>query len=81
MYVYVRSEPTLWTVGFYDPHGEWHSDSDHESRELAADRVHWLNGGNAPRVLANHPDYCHEHGNHLRGSPACDLAIEKARRG
>jgi hypothetical protein len=44
-YVYIRSEPGLWTVGFYDPAGKWHSDSDHDSREAAADRVHWLNGG------------------------------------
>jgi hypothetical protein len=44
-WVYVRSEPQLWTVGFYDPAEKWHSDSDHPSRELAAHRVHYLNGG------------------------------------
>lgn len=26
-----------------------------------------------------HPDYCHEHGGHLRDSPACELARDKAR--
>jgi hypothetical protein len=47
MYVYVESEPGLYTVGFYDPNnGQWHPESDHESREAAANRVHWLNGGN-----------------------------------
>jgi len=45
MYVYILSEPGLWTVGFYDPSGKWHADSDHTSREEAAERVHYLNGG------------------------------------
>jgi len=44
MYVYIRSEPGLWTVGFYSPDGEWHPESDHESIEEAAARVAWLNG-------------------------------------
>jgi hypothetical protein len=46
-YVYIRSEPGLWTVGFYDPKGEWHPDSDHDSRVNAAERVHYLNGGSS----------------------------------
>jgi len=47
MYVYIQSEssPPLWTVGFYTPDGRWHSDSDHDSRESAAARVRYLNGG------------------------------------
>jgi hypothetical protein len=44
MYVYIRSEPRLWTVGFYAPDSTWHPDSDHESSEEAAKRVAWLNG-------------------------------------
>ena len=44
MYVYIESEPGLWTVGFYSPDGEWHPESDHEVREDAAKRVSWLNG-------------------------------------
>lgn len=44
-YVYIQSEPQLWTVGFYKPNGEWESDSDHSSKEDAAARVHYLNGG------------------------------------
>jgi hypothetical protein len=35
-------------------------------------------GAYAPEpALSDHPDYCHEHGGHLRGSPACDLALSK----
>lgn len=45
MYVYKDSEPGLYTVGFYAPDGNWHSESDHDSREAAADRVRYLNGG------------------------------------
>jgi len=44
MYVYVLSEPGLWTVGFYDPAGKWHSESDWGDREDAAKRVAFLNG-------------------------------------
>lgn len=44
VWVYIRSEPNLWTVGFYAPDGKWQAESDHETKEAAADRVHWLNG-------------------------------------
>jgi len=44
-YVYIRTEPYLWTVGFYSPDGTWHTDSDHGDRDSAAARVHYLNGG------------------------------------
>lgn len=56
MWVYIKSEPRLWTVGFYGPDADgarWHSDSDHESREAAAARVHWLNGGTDEDRLAS----------------------------
>ena len=51
-YVYVQSEKQdyendihgLWTVGFYDPSGEWQPESDHPSPEEAAERVAYLNG-------------------------------------
>ena len=43
-YVYIRSEANLWTVGFYDPRS-WQPESDHGSRDEAAERVRWLNGG------------------------------------
>lgn len=44
-YVYIRSEPGLWTVGFYDPAGKWQAESDHDRSDGAAARVHYLNGG------------------------------------
>lgn len=44
-YVYIQTEPNLWTVGFYDPSGVWHSESDHDSPEEAARRVAFLNSG------------------------------------
>lgn len=45
MYVYIRSEANLYTVGFFTPDGEWIAESDWDSRDGAALRVHWLNGG------------------------------------
>jgi hypothetical protein len=45
MYVYIRSEPGLWTVGFYSPDGKWNPESDFNSMREAARRVSYLNGG------------------------------------
>jgi hypothetical protein len=45
-YVYIKSEKTLWTVGFYRPDGKFEPESDHGSPEEAAKQVHYLNGGN-----------------------------------
>ena len=45
MYVYIKSEPQLWTVGFYGPTGKWCPESDYGTSEEAAARVHYLNGG------------------------------------
>lgn len=45
-WVYLRSEPGLWTTGFYDPKGKWNPDEDFTSAAEAAARVHYLNGGN-----------------------------------
>ena len=44
MYVYIQSEPGLFTVGFYDPDGNWHPHQDFGSRNEAADEVARLNG-------------------------------------
>jgi hypothetical protein len=44
MYVYIESQPGLFTVGFYDPQGNWNAESDHPSSAQAAERVHYLNG-------------------------------------
>lgn len=46
-WVYIQTEPELWTVGFYDPDGHFRPESDHGTSEAAADRAHWLNGGTA----------------------------------
>ncbi len=45
MYVYQRTEPALWTVGYHKPDGSWEPESDHGSREEATRRVIVLNGG------------------------------------
>lgn len=43
MYVYIQSEPGLYTVGFYQG-DNWNPESDHNNREEAANRVSFLNG-------------------------------------
>jgi hypothetical protein len=61
MYVYIQSDKAgseyiamtgerlvwgdLYTVGHYDPNGSWIPESDHNTTEEAAARVHYLNGG------------------------------------
>lgn len=45
MWVFIESERGLWTVGFFEPNGRWHSESDHDTKYAAATRVRWLNGG------------------------------------
>lgn len=49
MYVYINSEHSpdhdLYTVGFYAPDGKWNPESDWATKEEAAKRVHYLNGG------------------------------------
>lgn len=54
-YVYIETENWmdhdagvrrhLYTVGFYKPDGKFESDSDHDNKDSAAARVHYLNGG------------------------------------
>ena len=44
MWVYIETERNVFTVGFYSPNGEWHTDSDRGTREQATERVHYLNG-------------------------------------
>ena len=52
MFVYIRSEPGLWTVGHYDPSGKWVAESDHTTTDAAARRVAELNGAAAPTEAA-----------------------------
>lgn len=44
MYVYIKSESYLWTVGFYSPDGKWIPESDHNNSDEAAERTAWMNG-------------------------------------
>lgn len=44
-WVYIQTEAGVWTVGFYDPNGNWHAESDWPNPEQAAERVRYLNGG------------------------------------
>ncbi len=53
MYIYIEDEPSLFVVGFYGPDGRWHAKSDWATRDEAAQRVNYLNGGaGAMRQLA-----------------------------
>lgn len=46
MYVYRHDrEAGCYTVGFFNPSGEWEAESDHATYDEAAKRVHYLNGG------------------------------------
>lgn len=45
MYVYIQSGSNVYTVGYYDPNGDWYPESDWGDKEEAAKRVHYLNGG------------------------------------
>ena len=45
MWVYIKRESGLFTVGFYNPDGNWRPESDHPTKESAARRVNYLNGG------------------------------------
>ena len=51
MYVYKKTEPQLWTVGFYTPDGTWEPEDDYGSKEEAAERVSYLNGGEVQKSV------------------------------
>ena len=44
-WVYMRTKDGDWTVGFFDPNGIWHPESDWDNPDDAAARTHYLNGG------------------------------------
>lgn len=52
MFVYIQSEKQLWTVGHYEPGGKFIPESDHDTTESAAARVHFLNGGKNPQLMS-----------------------------
>ena len=45
MWVFKQTESGCFTVGFYDPSGSWNPEGDYGSREMAAARCNFLNGG------------------------------------
>jgi anaerobic selenocysteine-containing dehydrogenase len=48
MWVYSKSTNTKgisYLVGYFDPQGAWHQESEWDRREDAAARVNYLNGG------------------------------------
>ncbi len=44
-YVALRTEPGLWTVGFYSPDGKFNPSQDFANLSDAERHVHYLNGG------------------------------------
>ncbi len=44
MFIYIKSEPNLWTTGFYKPDGSWYPESDWPTPGEAAQRTAYLNG-------------------------------------
>lgn len=46
MWVYRKTEPNNWTVGYWTPDKEWVAESDWSTSQDAARRVRWLNGRN-----------------------------------
>lgn len=55
MWVYQQSEPNLFTVGFYKPNGVWEPESDWPDRDLAGNRVNYLNGGSVTKIYKGEP--------------------------
>lgn len=51
MYVYIKSSPETWTVGFFTNEGKrWNPESDHFSDEAARKQVAYLNGNSNIKV-------------------------------
>lgn len=48
MYVFIKSEPRLWTVGFFQPDGKFYPIEDFSSPEEAGRHTAFLNGGPNP---------------------------------
>lgn len=51
MYIYLPSQLGQFTVGFHDPRGNWHPESQHNTTRSAAQRCAFLNAA-APRKIA-----------------------------
>ena len=46
----------LWTVGYFDPQGQWHALFDCDSSDAAIELIHYLNGGERPPVAVDDDD-------------------------
>jgi hypothetical protein len=44
-WIYIKTEPALWSVGHYNPNGEFIAESDWTTPDKAAARINYLNGG------------------------------------
>jgi hypothetical protein len=42
MYVYIQSEKTLWSVGFYDPSGNWIPEDEYQCRTCSIREIEAL---------------------------------------
>lgn len=51
-WVYIKTEARLYTVGFYDPEGKWHPESDYNTADEAVERIRYLMGGNTRPAAA-----------------------------
>jgi len=51
MYVYESIVKGLFTVGYYNPSGKFITETRHQERREAAERVHYLNGGVNPGLF------------------------------
>ena len=56
MYVYTQSGD-LYTVGFYSPTRKWYTESAWSSKENAARRVRWLNGGSNSDIVFKYNEW------------------------
>jgi len=72
-WLYIR-EGGAFKVGFYGPNWEWVTESEHPAAELAADRVHYLNGGRSDRPARPHE--CHREA--MAGGNCNDFATQIA---
>lgn len=60
MWLFQSFEHGLFTVGFYTPEGKWKPESDHTSRDAAAARCNYLNGGSeTTEVTGSYEQYQH----------------------
>lgn len=44
MYIYQQTANNIWSVGFFDPDGEFKIETSHSDPTSAAQRTAWLNG-------------------------------------